>query len=636
MDTLKELSFQHFRGTGKHSFSKPGVIFTGENGSGKSTRLDTVRLALMGHLPEQGKQASTMMQNATMDGMGVSLSLYLDSSEHSITRWYEGSIKSAKAECKIEPDGITGKECEYWISQNLKIHPLLLNNDFFRLSEPEQQKTFLSICKPTWTIEMVNLELEKKRIDPISGLVPERELIALMTRIRKMVTDGQADIRSQKSHIKKLTERLAEFSELTGNVADKKLRRDQLQTDLQNVTTQIARIEKTPEYQQALQDNQDALQAIITKRDKEEAELGVHRSELPIANQVLADMNADTELKDELQRAKTRLGMMTVFDLLKPESIPTGTDCLACGTTITDQTIIGLKAKRAKNVLARKRLENQITELEAATLEKEKRRLEQNGIISAIESGIRVLEKDIERFNTSISDLESTIKKQEAYLAVELPELSALQSQRDAMTAEIKTLNDDIENLQRQKEVMVSIDEARQEIEEKETLLPLWNENVKDIRELLDKIILESKKAFLEPAQRFLDEFQDIGKADIILMDEETGKECFKYGCRQSAGVKGVSTFIPFAALSTGERKIYETAFLVAVIANTGNRFPLLIVDNLHDLDSSRIIHYLTAIEGLLQSGTIVNFIGASTNPVQYEGSEWIEVVNLDAGKEGF
>lgn len=626
MHTLKELSFERFRQTGSHYFSKPGVIFTGANGSGKSTRLDALRLTLMGYLPEQGKQASTMMQNATMDNMGVSLSLYLDSAEHSISRWYEGSIKSAKAECKIEPDGIAGKECEYWISQNLKIHPLILNNDFFRLSEPEQQKTFLSICKPLWTIEMVNLELEKRRIDPISGMVPERELIALMTRIKKMITDGQADIRSQKSHIKKLTERLSEFSELTGNVADKKERRDQLQTDLQSVTTQIARIEAKPHHEQLLQENREGLERFQSKKTLAETDMAQDFIELKSAENLLAELqlnDINAQWNTDLQSAKTSLGIMEIFDLMKPESIPVGTNCLACGTSITPETIAGLRAGRAKNILAKTRLKNKITEIETQIRDRETSRERQGTIVGAIKSGIRVAQSNITRLDKDIADIKATIVKQEAYLAIELPDIEALKSQQAAMTAEIGTLNADIENLQRKKEVMVSIDEAKAAIEKLEDDIPLWQDNIKSIIELLDKIIRESKKSFLEPAAQFVDQFKGIGTPDIILVDIDTGKECFKYGKKTDNG------FVPYIALSAGEKKVYETAFLIGVLANTENRFPLMIVDNLHDLDASRMTQYFKAIEGLLQAGTIVNFIGASTSPIYEDQSEWLDVVEL-------
>ena len=116
-----------------HTLTKPNTVFIGANGSGKSSRLDAVQLALFGTHPSLGKTNESTIRISSGTELVVGASL----SDGSIVRrtWFKSK---------------SGTSCDVVGGIDKRITPLCLNpNEYFGLSDRERTKLVFKLCRTT-------------------------------------------------------------------------------------------------------------------------------------------------------------------------------------------------------------------------------------------------------------------------------------------------------------------------------------------------------------------------------------------------------------------------------------------------------------------------------------------------------
>jgi len=137
---IDKVSLKNFKGTTEVVKLDQLNIFRGFTGSGKSTWLEGVRVAVLGHDPGYGKLLAETMSLSSGDTMEVKVS----NKDVQVERVFSKD-RSGKATHRIfiNGDGMTAKAAEPLLAEQFGQFPMMLNPDeFFNMSD-DKKITFL-------------------------------------------------------------------------------------------------------------------------------------------------------------------------------------------------------------------------------------------------------------------------------------------------------------------------------------------------------------------------------------------------------------------------------------------------------------------------------------------------------------
>lgn len=137
---IDKVSLKNFKGTTDVANLAQLNIFRGSSGSGKSTWLEGIRVAVLGHDPEYGKLLAETMSLSSGDTMEVKVS----NKDVQVERVFSKD-RSGKATHRIfiNGDSMTAKAAEPLLAEQFGQFPMMLNPDeFFDMSD-DKKITFL-------------------------------------------------------------------------------------------------------------------------------------------------------------------------------------------------------------------------------------------------------------------------------------------------------------------------------------------------------------------------------------------------------------------------------------------------------------------------------------------------------------
>lgn len=162
------MRIQHLRAGGLKSGKTPIdhrlnklTVFCGHNFSGKTRRLDAIRIGLGGYLPELGKQAASTMGLATGDTLGTALTF--DGGETATRTW----TRSSKGMVKCVQTGPA-----------LEVPPVLMDpNEYFRLGDKDRVRYVFGLSTVEAPEETVNAIVAKTKMLRFEPGTPAHEAV---------------------------------------------------------------------------------------------------------------------------------------------------------------------------------------------------------------------------------------------------------------------------------------------------------------------------------------------------------------------------------------------------------------------------------------------------------------------------
>lgn len=181
----------------KYDFSNVNYFF-GKNGSGKTTVLQAVQLALLGYIPGTNKKAQDIFTHSCAPEMKVSL---VFDNGYNVTRSYKKNKQSVKSETTCVPDGFDPSDIlrdielpVFDFSSFLAMSPNAMKDWFIKfLPSSENEVNWKDILDGS-ELSYVNDSLYENVLNYASGLTPDIEgVIKLNEYMKSLLSFKQAE-----------------------------------------------------------------------------------------------------------------------------------------------------------------------------------------------------------------------------------------------------------------------------------------------------------------------------------------------------------------------------------------------------------------------------------------------------------
>ena len=305
---IKKLIIKNLKGANQEIELTAKNIFCGDNGSGKSSILDGIKLALLGEHDQLGKQGKNLMQ----------LGSFEDGNTEAVLEFDDGDICSFS----IEPRGKTGKTSHTGIPVDPSLRLNLCPEEFWGKGDTARIETLLQMCGD-------------------SSLVQKDFVAACILRVRVagMSITGRdcdlADVQSMASEAKEMIidGDISTLAELEKNLAERRADRNRVLKQLKAVANDL--LDNVPLVEATEDENAKVhlqMQELLSKSEKigkkiakEEREME-KRDGLKALKDVLDAQNGDSGevkgLKEELEANNEALSLVKekVEDLISAKS----------------------------------------------------------------------------------------------------------------------------------------------------------------------------------------------------------------------------------------------------------------------------------------------------------------------------
>lgn len=607
----------------------PVTVITGPNATGKSARLEAIRLGLLGYVPELGKTNPATGQLARGNRIDVRIELAGETGGQTIERSWRFT---------------GGKWSREGGDQAIVPTVLLDPKTFFELGDKERVRYVFAHCPAEVNVDEILSAVKNAKVENHTA---DHEAI-----IREVVTQLDESDRARHEVGESLQNWLGgQITGLRERLKQAKAHADRMAKTVQGLVVVSAADEPDEE---AARNAERECKALNLKRSSIEAEIGRvesefnaalklqakrdqigrRKAELEDADQLakqLEQLEADAEPKvspDSLRQANEELRKHEA-ELIKAETAAAAekeklaeckklieqlesTDtCPLCGTpgdqwrskrlkelteqcSAIEEKIEGLNGKQARIKKQIEKDRKAVAEVAAALTErdrKQQQRMELSKRVMAARQNVAELQAQLEAIPP---DLDSQIDRLEK-------ERSKLYQQRDAV---LKPLGDweriyraSVQMAERRKaeaKVIESAAKARAEVEALTAVLKVLEDAQSEIVEKSIRALLHTVNAIAEPVLRKPIEYRD-----------------GEFGWYEFA------TWVPLTVFSGTEQAVAYAAISAALAADSPIR--LAMIDELGRLDTTRKGELLATMRKLIETGAIDQFIGVDTTPAPYQ-----------------
>lgn len=341
---LRSIEFENMKGQSNRQDLTGLDIFTGRNGSGKTTRIQSIGLAMLGYVPGQRKTAADTFKLATGDFMRVGL----QTDDFQFNRKFEktekrdsktGSITNPIKETLYVSPG-KGERTETHkkdrISDDIGNFPVMLDfNEFLTLSDGKRRDFIYSlspISSDSWTRERVQEYLEKalltheleennteqykamqETLEEVMNQFPENYEIhdglqSMLDFVSTQLSIWNGKRKDAQGAVRQLADLKNQIQETDRNIADNKKELEDLQKQLMEVEKKISadtekkkaidtRLKRIEELAKLIQEKkEEPIQVDITELDKQIKEF---------QGQLVAEENHAPKLSELKQKIET-------------------------------------------------------------------------------------------------------------------------------------------------------------------------------------------------------------------------------------------------------------------------------------------------------------------------------------------
>lgn len=295
----------------KYDFSNVNYFF-GKNGSGKTTVLQAVQLALLGYIPGTNKKAQDIFTHSCAPEMKVSL---VFDNGYNITRSYKKNKQSVKSETTCIPDGFDPsdilKDIElpvFNFSSFLTMSPNAMKDWFIKfLPSSENEVNWKDILDGS-EVSYVNDSLYEYFLNYASGLTPNIEgVMKLNEHMKSLLSFKQAEQKRYQSTFSSLVyyqdyDGPNNENEITNKIASLRLTKQKYLNDVSaynsqqyterclseysDLSDEINNDDDFISYQSSVHDLENKLREIDSKKFEIEREINSKRHEYDEVNKV--------------------------------------------------------------------------------------------------------------------------------------------------------------------------------------------------------------------------------------------------------------------------------------------------------------------------------------------------------------
>lgn len=308
---IEVISLENFKGTTDQVKLDQLNIFRGTSGSGKSTWLEAVRVAILGHEPGYGKLLAETMSLSSGGGMSVKVT----HKDVSVMRVFS-TVKGKDAQTIfVNGESMTAKAAEPELAKHFGKFPMMLNPDEFFSMSNDKKITFLFGLSDTETDSEV---LRRKCILAILGTYTEAVEYILEYEIKPVdldpfLLDEGSFSRLVALSIDKLAEKDAPSGRALTKIFNELLRPESALSNGQETLAMYASTLRT-EINATRRSKQDA-EAANRKLIEEKAEKmkllnyneEENNSEIEKLRAAISEIEKELHSRDKLKSAKERL-----------------------------------------------------------------------------------------------------------------------------------------------------------------------------------------------------------------------------------------------------------------------------------------------------------------------------------------
>jgi len=618
-------------------------IFIGENGSGKSTRLEGFLFALLGYVPGKGKELSDTFKLCSAGEMSGTLEtdtgfICTRTIKEKKTKHQDGdkSFSLSQTISVFPPRGEkTDNQKRDRIAAELGDFSIMFNlNALFALSDNEKRKFIFSLTDPAqfgWTKERFLSEIEGANV-AFHDLVPKLSLIwdpngsvqdnvaNCLLWVKQQISESKALLKKAQGTKENLLAQKRAIGSDPGSVAELGAEYQKAKDDLVKISEEITQAKERIKFASDLRFKIDSLRKKLSAPEP----VMISREDIFAMGENLAKADKEIE-KANREREKAETEAADLFKQMKELEVPIRNltaQGLACKDVLTKIAaskglcpLIGKKCKANLNDFTAERtteleqmrkemtkLKKQNDDLAEKQVAAEKRIKEITRAIETMHvtklSGQRTLDSLVKNNELAQKDTEARngLKKQiedaEAELKnLNIVDINPMESVRQGLAGQIRNLEMEIDKRKTIATMLGAFDRANIEAVELEQKVDL----LEDLATALGPVNLQGKilKDTIGPLIGKINNLLQMTGRDYNLkpiLTDKNGKEIFDFVWEKHGSE------ISFESLSGGEKVVFGAALATALVLQKNPPLKTLIVEA-SECDEKNLVAMMDALD---------------------------------------
>lgn len=586
----------------RYTFSEPVTYLQGANGSGKTTVLQAIQLALLGYIPGSAKNSNEIIyRHANQRILNVRLCLQGDTESIIVERSWTRVKANVVTEVTITPDSYVLED----IIRELEL-PVFNFNEFVGMTANKLKDWFIEFLPKSDT----SIDWNAKLLAAGSGLMSEDALNQLVVdtadAIRAFNLSGVDEIRKANDYIKAgLKYKKDELQRLQSTIQSLIFYDDC--DDSQSLEDIRKQIEATT-YQltQAIANNTNAERNAAIRRRLSELATDIDMTESIESDSHLDELKSEysecqdkyTSVTDSMKRIESELANIDSEISIKNQIL--NSDAICPFTKKTCEDITSLKDQYTRDVAS----------LNSTKMEKIDALKPLMSQRSSLAKQIDTLKSDIEYITNVYAEYKQLAKQLTSEAAI--IDVSDIQNK----LTELRNIQVKLEANRRYNEMIDRLTSDKYKIEQTLDCYKAWDK-------LTGTNGLQSEGSATLPFELFA---ADMDKYLAVLFEDAKCKfNIVSKANSFSFGIERGDTYVPFDSLSSGERCLYTLALLICIVKQMDSEFKLIMIDDLLDhLDDENMIK-LCNLTSACEDVQMI-FAGVKSIPDVYRGG----IINVE------
>lgn len=552
----------------------------GKNGAGKSTVLNAIQLALLGYIPGSSKKNDIIMRHANNPYMSVSCTLQDEDSTIQVTRTWMSTKKGISCQVTTIPETLNLSE----ILGNVEL-PVFNFNEFINLSANKLKDWFISFL-PNNTNEL-DWEAELSSNIP-SGTTETADM--LLTEILPVIhtfnTNGLDNIRQVNAHLKQvLSATKDQLDWLNGAIRsliyyDDYVADEPIESIKEKLNAVSTRYKKLLAEESAIKAKSQLDAELVVYNDLPEtldtdeqyknlSELVNHyNSSIDACIKAISEYNADYAQLSSEYKAKS--------------NFVSGSGVCPYTNTVCDKIAGTLDNLRLEIPNLKSNMDNKRVQLQAIETAK-----------SDYEYKLRLMKSKMSEIESRYQRREHLKKLVDNY-ATNM-DMDVLQAELNTVINEQKTLESNLVKAEANAKYASCIDKFTQDkyrLEQSIEVLKFWIKYTSE-NGIQTKYMVDPFKTVADTLDVYLQK----------LFNDSTIHVYFNLECKVNSfnfGILRDNAYIPFDALSSGEKCIFTLSMLSYFVSVSDSKLKLILIDDLLDhLDEDNIEMLFSGIQTL-------------------------------------
>lgn len=529
----------------------------GNNGSGKTTVMQAVQLALLGYIPGTNKRTSDIFEHSNGHMMSVSVVITSDRGDIQIRRSWMKKGSSIVSSVETNPNGINIED----IIKDIEL-PIFNFNEFINMTPNKLKDWFIRF------LPSVSKEFDWKNYlesNVPAGCTISDELSCNMEEAYKYPSTIEG-VRSMNSFIKSLISfKKSEASRLTSSIQSM-VHYDDFDevVDETEVKGKIQSINRSIEAYRAYLDNKQ-------RKSSLESQLQSYDDVKDYTSEMIDSIRSDTESKydSEIESITATIGMKS------EEADSLRSEISYMSKVVQSKGVCPYTSDRCESIALKaedysERLKNIKSTYEALVQE-----------ISVLKNKLSELQRDRNNELNRLNDVESKLQRR----MLILEQIASIEIDESASGVDEAFLRSEVERLQKIL-MKAQVNKKYQSLIDKVTHDKFAVESDIDILKHWDKLTDANGLQNEMMVAPFVDLESDMNKYLEVLYQDSKIRCKFNLEAKSNSfnfGVDKDGVYIPFNLLSSGEKCIYTLALMLCISNRSKSDLKLVMIDDLLD-----------------------------------------------------